>query len=64
MCAWARENFPAGVTIFASPFYVGDLWDLPIHALTFGDTWERQYRLPESVGPSAAASADLRSAAG
>ncbi len=53
MRAWARENFPAGVTIFASPFYVGDLWDLPIHALTFGDTWERQYRLPESVGPSA-----------
>ena len=51
--AWVRENIPAGTTIFASPFYVGDLWALPIHALTFYDTWERQYRLPESVGPSA-----------
>jgi 4-amino-4-deoxy-L-arabinose transferase-like glycosyltransferase len=50
---WVTENLPAGTTLFASPFYLGDLWSLPVHPLTFDDTWERQYRLPEGVGPSA-----------
>lgn len=48
---WVRSNLPKGTSVFASPFYFGDLWTVPdIQPLTFDDTWERQYRLPESIG--------------
>jgi 4-amino-4-deoxy-L-arabinose transferase-like glycosyltransferase len=49
---WVTENVPQGAKFFASPFYVGDLWSLPIQPLTFSDAWRQQYRLPEEVGLS------------
>jgi 4-amino-4-deoxy-L-arabinose transferase-like glycosyltransferase len=53
MRQWVQANIPEETKVFASPFYVGDLWQLPIRPMTFFDSSERQYRLPESLGPSA-----------
>jgi hypothetical protein len=44
---------PEGTKIFASPLYVSDLAKMNVQAISFSDIWDRQYRLPESVGASA-----------
>ncbi|MBI2826505.1 MAG: phospholipid carrier-dependent glycosyltransferase [Planctomycetia bacterium] len=50
---WVAMNVPTGSKVFLSPFYVSHIATLPIQAASISNTALRQYRLPESIGPSA-----------
>lgn len=44
---WARKNIPPGTRLFASPFFTGNLRQLPLKLSYLPNAASRQYRVPD-----------------